>query len=539
MTVSITLDLTELYDAESTSNWNDASTYSGFQREGNYCLGNQVSQGSGHFYKSITSTNLSNTHIYSWMMLWGNPETEANGGFRIVVGDGTNRIAYHVGGSDNYGFQVGAWSCFVLNTASPPSNYTTLAGSESSLSWSAITEVGVGFNATNKAIGNVDNCFWDICRYGNGLIIKGGTSGDPGTFAEIATDDASTASGKAYGIVRELQSGVYGVQGRLTFGDSSGTSSTYFKDTDAVIIFEDRAVSSSLYQFNVVGNSTGTNSFVLGNKLGSGDDALGSNGCTIQSAGPNVSVNFNGSNVDTCNIYGCKFLNIAGGITLSTDTSHEFIGNTVDQSGQVVANQMIIRNCTFSATTDSNNDGSALLWNGSINIKNCIFNANTDATNDPHAIEHPDSGTFTYDNLTFSGNDYDIEFSASSGTLTINTTNGSNPGTYEITGGGSSVTIVNTVYLTVYVKDENLNNIENAQVAIYKSSDDTQLMNEQTDENGMAQETYNYVGDTSIYYRVRKSSSGGTRYVPFSSYGTITSDGFTVTVILYEDNVAV
>ena len=60
-------------------------------------------------------------------------------------------------------------------------------------------------------------------------------------------------------------------------------------------------------------------------------------------------------------------------------------------------------------------------------------------------------------------------------------------------------------------------------------------MNEDTTALGVATETYNYLADTDVYFRVRKSSIGNTRYIPIKGSGQITSSGFTVTVILYED----
>jgi len=60
-------------------------------------------------------------------------------------------------------------------------------------------------------------------------------------------------------------------------------------------------------------------------------------------------------------------------------------------------------------------------------------------------------------------------------------------------------------------------------------------MNEDTTALGIAAEDYNYLADTDIYYRVRKSSAGSTRYIPFNGTGEITNNGFSTTVILYED----
>jgi len=529
MTVSITKNLTDLYNAESISGWttDDAvTTYTGFQREGTYCLGMQGSEGTVYAYKTITSVNLSNTVIYSWMNA-GSVDTKANGGFRIVVGDGTNTIAYYVGGSDDYGFQIGAWSCFVLDTANPPSNYATLAGSEASLNFSAITQIGVQFNVPIKAVGSGDNVFFDICRYGTGITVQGGGVGTEGTFAEIAADDASTASGKAYGIIRELQSGVYGVQGKLTFGDNSGTSSTYFKDTNAIIIFEDRAVPSTHYAINVVGNSTGTNSFILGSKSGSAGIA----GCVIKSAGSvKVSIDGSDANVDEFKLYGSTFLDV-GTVTLPANATNKEVLNCIfDSSSEVLADTCVVQNCTFISS-----DGRAIRMSStSHNITDCDF------INCPHGVHINNTGTYTFDNMVFTGENgtsiYAIE-NSTAGSVTVNATNGSNPQYADNTGGGST-TINNSVWLKVYVEDEDGNNIQNAQTAIYKSSDMTELMNKDTDVNGLASTTYNYTGDVDITVRIRKSSSGGTRYFPYTTSGTITSDGYTLYAVLIRDNIA-
>jgi len=535
MAVTITSNLTQLDSCDSNTGWNAGDTYSGFHREGTACLGDQISTSVTYFTKTITSTDLSNKIIYVWMKM-ANPESLANGGYRFALGDGTNSRGYYIGGYDTEVFSRQGWFRFLIDTGNPPSNYDQRSGS-SAPNFSAITEIGVGGIQQTKAVGNSPNFFWDSIDYvannSYALLIGGGTSSNPGTFEEIVTEDVSTSNG--WGIVRKIQPGVYGIQGAIRFGDG-GTSDSYFEDKDAVVIFENPAVSisSSYYVLDLIGNSTGTNSFILGSKVGSGDSATGSNGCTVQSSGPNVKIDFSASNFDTVKIYGSKLYKVKTGVTLASNTSHEFIGNTVDQCAQVVANTTIIRGCTFSGYT-SDTDG-ALLWNSSIDIKNCVFQANTDATNDPHAIEHPAAATVTYDNLTFSGNDYDINFTASSGDLTINATNGSNPSTYEKSGTGS-VTINNAVVLKVTVKDSNDDPISTVQTAIYKVSDDTELMNKDTDVNGVASTTYNYTSDTDVYIRVRKSSTGTTRYRSTSATGTITTAGLNVVIRMEQDSI--
>jgi hypothetical protein len=97
---------------------------------------------------------------------------------------------------------------------------------------------------------------------------------------------------------------------------------------------------------------------------------------------------------------------------------------------------------------------------------------------------------------------------------------------------------LDTVNATVTVLNYLGNPIQNARVAIYKTSDNSQLMNTLTDASGMATATISYTSNIPIDIRVRKSSTGTTRYVNNDSVGTITSLGFTSIVILLTDTIA-
>lgn len=459
MAVTVDLaNLTTVHNADSNTGWSAGSTYSGFQREGSNCLGAQVSQTTAHYYYTLgSSVDLTGKRVYAWVQPRGSVETEANGGLRIVLGDGTNRRAYYVGGSDKYGFQIGAWICLVLDCSNLPSNYEQLAGSAAP-SITAITEIGNGTYITSKALGPVDNYFWDIHRYGTGLIVYGGTSTDPGTFAQIAADDALTTSGKAYGVIRELAAGVYGIQGDIIFGDNAGTNSIYFEDQDATVVVEDRVIGTgtpTAINLSLAANTSAATQHVeLGIAVGTGDDQEGRNGVTFLNSNPNQTANFDFSDIDFDDVllYGCSINGFQTSVNFSTDATlgatHRVSGCTFAKCAQVDLGYVPTRNSVFSGYT-LDTDG-ALLWSGNIDIKNCDFIANTDPTNSPHAIEHPASGTFSYDGLNFSGNDFDIHFTAASGDLIINANN-SNPSTYEIVGTGS-VTINNTVTVEVTVK---------------------------------------------------------------------------------------
>lgn len=495
MAVTISHDLTEIWNGEDSLSWSgDTPTlFTTFYREGTGCYGWQVSSETVDSYTTVSSFDMSNAAIYIWFALYGQMDTYANGGVGIILGDGTNRVAYYTGGKDYTPFSVIGWQCHMVDAQNPPTNYSVLAGSESSLDFSAITQVGVHFKTLQKSLGGAENCFADVARWGTGITIKGGTSGDPATFDGAAADDASTSAGKAYGIIREIAPGVYGVQGRLDIGDD-GTGDSYFYDKDSVVVFEDTGAGDSLYTITGKGNSTGTNVIKFGDKVGTGDEAVGAKGVTIQSSGPAVTIDFTDSNLDTVDAYGSKFFKITGDLKLGPDSNAEFIGCTFDQSTQVEVNSVQLRNDTFSGTVSTSG---AILWNESINIKNCRFSGNTTGS----AIEHPSStgSPYTHDNLVMSGNTYDVNNSSGS-SITINLSNGSNASTYT----GSSVTFVsNPVTTKIIVKDiTNGDAISGARVLLW------------------ATDNSNYFYQTSVSI----TGSGTTATVSHTGHGLSTGD---------------
>ncbi len=77
-------------------------------------------------------------------------------------------------------------------------------------------------------------------------------------------------------------------------------------------------------------------------------------------------------------------------------------------------------------------------------------------------------------------------------------------------------------------------------LAITYDNNDTMvnpLMNEDTDSGGLASSAYIYSGDQTITIRVRKNDTGA-KYLPSLTAGTITSNGFSATVALIADTIA-
>jgi hypothetical protein len=64
-----------------------------------------------------------------------------------------------------------------------------------------------------------------------------------------------------------------------------------------------------------------------------------------------------------------------------------------------------------------------------------------------------------------------------------------------------------------------------------------QIMNELTNANGVAEEAYLYEADEEVVVLIRKSSTGGTRYIPASTTQTITSNGLSLSWVLKKDTV--
>ena len=215
MAIAITDNRIVLNEADATTGWVATDAPSVFTTgptpvEDSGCLGFQVSAATEDAYIPITSDDYSaGGSLFVWMTNRAAFDTTVNGGFGIQVGDGTNRIAYHVGGSDGTGFrhEVGPvnWANFQIDLANKPANFTAIAGAEANLNEAAITQVGVYFETIAKSVGGADNCFWDIIRFadiGVGIEISGGTSGVPEGWEQVTIEDRNEVTLRAHGLIR-------------------------------------------------------------------------------------------------------------------------------------------------------------------------------------------------------------------------------------------------------------------------------------------------------------------------------------------------
>ena len=424
--------------------------------------GRKTANGRGIEYSAAASVDMSTTetHLYVWINCKsiGALDLISNGGLSLRVSSttgGTNNYrTFYIGGSD---VTKAGWQSYIIDPTLPGSVADT-----GTFDPTSVISIGVVLQLAATVGGTSDNILMDIIRYSTGPYITGGTSGDRLFWSDIA----STDSQNAYGIIQQ-RSGVYFVGGQLALGAPSATSGDcYLDDVGEILVWEPREyyngtnfASSLSPGFNgfIIQEGTGTTDIEDGNLVGTGDARSGTAGSLFQKAAGGIS----GSdtvNSDTLKLsiagaitavdfHGTSFKRFDDTVTLSSDATdgpnHVYAGVVFDDCAQVDAGLTLIRNVVFSAHSQSITEG-ALLWNNSIDIKNVSFLANA------VAVEHEQAGTFTYDNLTFSDNTYDI-LNTSNGAVTASATNGSNPSIAKVFNAGISTTDVatsNTLLLT-------------------------------------------------------------------------------------------
>jgi hypothetical protein len=561
MAVTITDNRTIIDEGDANTAWTTtttltANTTSPTPVESTARLDMTVSSAIQNAYVTISSTDMSGDGylLYFWISHRAEFDTTANVGAGIQIGDGTNRVAYGIMGSDNVGFSHSTgpvvWQCLVLDTGNLGAySSTAITGSAGSLNRAAIIHVGLYFKTVVKAVGGAVNCFIDICRYQNpslndgaAINITGGTSGDPGTFQNIADGDRATGNQQAYGIVRAVEAGVFGVQGALRFGNSTGSSSSWFEDKDVTVAFESRKMTTSKYKIVIVDNGTGTTTFKLGVKVGSGSTATGSNGVIVVVPSGVGGLFDSGTDTDVTDvfIYGSTFSGFTNGITLGAN--QEFIGCTISGSAAVTAGGTYM-NSTSVVTSTVAADASSVVWNVNTDTNGYLdFMKFTKGTNAHHALQ---LGTSSPTEVTFSGikftgfnasngqNDSAVLVSRTSGIVTISITNNGDTPTYK--SAGATVVIDNPKTLDIHVQDAATDPIQSAVVAVYDASDNSELVNELTDSGGDIIQA-SIAGGTSVYIRIRKSTSG-TRYFPIETVATISVDT-ALTITMTEDTTA-
>lgn len=413
----------------------------------------------GLLYDAGSAQDWSGNVFYIWFncLTAGLLDTLANGGIRVRFCGATvtDWFEVYVEGSDTYtgGFQmlvVDIDEARTQATGAGPggTNGTTPATT-------AIRYVGVVFDVTGMVTGNVNNCFvdamWRLPASTPGILVEGQNTGAVDwTWQDIVDAGDIGDTTKAWGTVERLKNGTISLNTPIRFG-ANDTVTHGFSDTNETVGFEDALVPDAFYGLDVIGNSGGTTNFALGLKTGTGDDATGAQGGSLQSSGPRFYLDVNDANVDSANFYGVSIQG-AGAIT-ADDPATSMIGCVfLDCTSALVSNIADFLRCTVVNANTA--DGVAFLTTDDLtDVVNSTFEFS-----DGHAIELTTTlvtpqtskgnlfvGSFggtPGSNLTpASGSTDAMIYNNAGGAVTINVTSGGD--TPSIRNGASATTTVN------------------------------------------------------------------------------------------------
>ena len=383
--------------------------------------------------------------------------TGGNGGAQYVLGDGTDLIGYPVGGNDAVGMPLPFFfNAFKLDVsevvASPPGNVAVYAGSEAALDQTAISRAGYGSLHLAKAVGNIANVRLDaMCYIANGsyaLTINGGTVGTPETMADVQGDDVGgLLTGLGYGgMVANPLGSQFQFFAPTEWGDAAAANSYFQADDEQWYWLGDNAgghpVGATHFPFRLIGNATGTNSFVL-------------NTVVIVNTGTRAQFDLSNADMDIVKLTAVAFTDL-GAITLpAQDVGNKFLADCVfNNCDQVDPSTCDMDNTIFNGTTDAN--GALFIDEaGASSITGAVFNS--DGTGHAIHLRPTGAGPFAitfdahaYNGYTGTGTDaavyYDPVTSAALTTITI-IGDGETP-TIRTAAGATTPTIVNNKTVT-------------------------------------------------------------------------------------------
>lgn len=441
-----------------------------------------------------------NTHLKLWFMFYFSSylDTKTNGGVQLWLSDNSNTAYWYVDGSDTY---KGGWALLQADISATPDSGTTP-------SLTAITKFGFKMTFSSNAR-NVDNTYWDLSSYGIGYEFYGGSSSDKITLGGVTSADTGTTSDYNYGVLQKILGGAIYASGGLFIGDGASTNNTYFDGTNETLIFYANNEKTGL--FKIVGTGNGT-----------GSTYIDFSGSLLSSASSQFLFDMTGTNVTGLTLDGTTIDN-ASKVKLKASGQSGSVFK-VSGSGALIPNGATLDNVTINDTSESST--------GALEILNASDLNNLDTFNftnfsGKYAVYIPASvtGTITLDNFQSDGSGTDIYWAGTSGTLTVNKSNGTNFSTNASAGG--TVSIVSSVSIAVHVEDQSGSDVSGAYVYVDEDLDVAgSIENTTTDANGDVSTSYSGSA-TDAVIRVRKYG-----YKPFITSVSLAGDSSTnVTLI--------
>lgn len=468
----------------------------------------------GQIYNATAGVTVpTGSAVFMWLYMWAPNalSVQSSGGLQALIGSATTAFKqWYVRGSDTY--QYGGWICV-------PIDPTVAASATTGAPSSTLQYFGAQANITG-AVSKGQPLGVDAIRYGKQLkVLNGDTANGYGTFAGAAAQNDLGAN--RWGLLQSIDGG-YLQQGQFLLGQT-GTTAVDFRDANrSIVIANTQYVGSGFNVFEIQHVSSrvdwtscvfsALNSTARGNVLVTDNATFNVTGCAFTDMG---TFTFKGlTTVDGCTFRRC---------------------NTITQNGAIITNSEVDSSVDNVRGVLSNNPGN-------------ISYTNFESDGTGHAIEITTAGTYSFSGNTFVGyaavngtTGNEAIYNNSGGAVTLNITNGGGTPTIR-NGAGATTTVNNAVALTVTIVDASNNPIvgngtsTGARVAVYKKSDNSVIIEPTfTDAAGKVTGSFNYATDTVIYVRARLDSSGGTRYLPIDTSGTITNTGYSVTITMLQD----
>lgn len=463
---------------------------------------------------------------YLVWQLFANPnyQSYANGGLRVVIGDAVGSFySWDVGGNDVGVATYLGWQNHAVNTTvTPDDSVGTYAGTGEEI-------VGAAVDTGAASIAKGEPHCVDVIRYGRcDAVFEYGEALDYATIAGFAAQNDSINN--RWGLIQEIAGG-YLWKGLMQFGTS--TNAVDFRDSDRIIFIQwCPKVTSNFNTIEIVNASS---------RIDMTNFQFIQLDTTTASDGRWITTNDADVNLDNCSFQDMGTFTFDSN---STVLSCRFIRCLQVDPG---AGDLSFSSILESAVTGGGSaGGGALLWNDSgdpnTKLNDMTF---TKGAGSHHAIEFGTSAptTINLTNMTFT------DFSAtdqqstsvlyfpdtgSDVTWTVNHSGTTGTISYYKARSGDTVNITASVPVTITVKDTDGNLLDNIQTAVYKTSDRTQIMNEDT-VSGVASENYTGATPVEVEVRARKASPYGKKYKPYSSIQNISGSGLTLSVTLQID----
>ena len=393
-------------------------------------------------------------HLYLWYSflfgalddIVGSDSTSAGGGIRVRVAGATitNWAEVFIDGNDS---GKSGWQLAVVSLDSILANPDQINGSPPDAA--NVQRVGIIFDVTATVGGNNDNvAVQGIWRSPSSLTasyrIDGGTDGAPNTWQDLVDDSVTNG----LGIVVKEPNGSITLRVPIVFGPDPGGGGpndvSTFEDSGIVLAWDlsSGLIEPDFYKLTAEAGS-GDVRVTAGTTLGSGETAVGVNGWTIISGGPTWRLDFEDTDQDDIQFYGCSF--VGSGPLSINDNAVEAIScvfsncDTIEMTGGATG-PTILSNF-FSGAPGPR---AQIVFTSGVTPSNGQFDFNTFANMSWFAIEIP-SATAQFDlrGVKFSenGTNRDVLLAHTTGDIQLNVLEvGDTPGITN----GATITVTMT-----------------------------------------------------------------------------------------------